>query len=88
MEEEATAIAAVESCSASKAILVEPMTRLHTLFLNTLLVTKNIQGFIWTGYRRNIFNLTGQEDKVFSSSTNKIVEIFNGDLDMTENGKL
>ena len=87
MEEQATAIAASDSCSKLNANLVEPMTRLHTTFLNTLLRSKNFVGFSWTGYRRNIFNLTGKESEIFATSSREISELLNGDLDMTENGK-
>ena len=87
MEGEASAIAAEQSCYSLKAILVEPMTRLHIRFLNALLFSEKIQGFIWTGYRRNIFNLTGEEDKIFSSSSGAIAEVIGGSLDMSENGK-
>ena len=87
MEYQATVIAARESCSQQNAKLVEPMTRLHTTFLNILLGNENTVGYVWTGYLRNIFNLTGKENEVFSASSWDITELFDGDLDMTENGK-
>ena len=76
-----TAIEAMNTCSNVDAKLVEPQTRLHQIFLNSLLRIQKVVGYIWTGYRRNVHNLTEANDVVFSTATGKITEMFGGTLD-------
>ncbi len=65
-------------CNKEKGIAMEPLSKLHIVFLSTYILANNMSTPLRTGFRRNLNRQNNETDEYFSSSSdNSIINLAN-----------